>query len=94
MNKYLASRVKSEIQKAFPGKNIRYDKNFSPFILNGLKTLVTVDNHKIIVFFETDEDIVWNEKNQSDKVFYEQEIKKYQDKLSKVSEQAIIFEED
>ena len=84
--------IQKNVELKFPNKTVVYDSNFYSIMLNGLMTL-TYDEFEIIaIYFEKDDKVFWNEKNQANKLYLENQIKKHQEKLKEVDMKAIVFD--
>lgn len=91
--------IENQLKSLLKNKDysIKYDLSYSPLILNDVHNLRVFDkNHdnfiNIIYFVNHDKsEIVWNEKNQSNKIFYENEIKKNYNKYLEIKDKAFTF---
>lgn len=73
------------------GNEVVYDINFSPLILNGIEEIEFEGLTLIIFNNEEEKKVIWNEKNQSNLIYYKNQILLFQNKLNIVENKAVTF---
>ncbi len=87
----MKEKIELFLAQKYKGNEVVYDMNFSPLILNGIEEIEFEGLTLIIFNNEEEKKVIWNEKNQSNLIYYKNQILLFQNKLNIVENKAVTF---